>query len=365
MSVMSVMSVTSKIKTQGAVFTPKWLVDDMLSSIPRSFLVQPIRWLEPSAGSGNFVTGIQALISNQNLRNQTIDVYEIDPEFCRLFEERTTLPIKCEDFLTARIEDKYDIIIGNPPYQKINKKNGKARGGRSQLYLEFVDKCLTLLKPRGLLIFVHPPNWRKPGSKYLHVFLNTMNLLRTELSLKRVFDGVSVSVDWYCVQNCEYENSTTINHEQIAINPAIPFLPNEFTTCIQELVLNALRGKHYECIISCYLHAYTKRDKLSKESTDIFSYPIYNTSANPWVWSSIPHIHQHTPKVIMSTSGKLKPFYDAGEYGTTQNSMFIVVESEREARHIIKRLDELSDLLKLCQWGLFRTERTLISLLGF
>lgn len=45
---------------------------------------------------------------------------------------------------------------------------------------------------------------------------------------------------------------------------------------------------------------------------------LYNTSGNPYgYYSSKPHKYQYIKKVILSNSGKLKPFYDEGIYGTT------------------------------------------------
>lgn len=55
-----------------------------------------------------------------------------------------------------RCDMKFDVIIGNPPYQN-DKKNGAGTGsGHSALYLEFVENSYKMLKKDGILSFITP-----------------------------------------------------------------------------------------------------------------------------------------------------------------------------------------------------------------
>ena len=158
----------NKIKTLGAVFTPKDIINIMLDSLPPSVWTHShLEWLEPSCGNGNMVIEIQ----NRCNYKVNIDLYEIDQCYADECFLRTKIQPNVTDFLSTSSNKKYDIIVGNPPYQRINKKNGKSRGGKCQLYLEFLDKCLSMLNDDGYILFVHPRNWRKVGEKYLHLFL--------------------------------------------------------------------------------------------------------------------------------------------------------------------------------------------------
>ena len=47
-----------RIKRNGEVFTPRWLVDDMLNKFPEDAWLPEKTWLEPAAGDGNFVERI-------------------------------------------------------------------------------------------------------------------------------------------------------------------------------------------------------------------------------------------------------------------------------------------------------------------
>ena len=72
------------------------------------------------------------------------------------------------DFLGDDISIKYETIIGNPPYVKKEKGN---------LYIDFIEKCYSLLENNGELIFIVPSNFTKltSASKLINVMLETGN----------------------------------------------------------------------------------------------------------------------------------------------------------------------------------------------
>jgi len=76
---------------------------------------------------------------------------------------------------------KFDIILGIPPYQKENKKGARARGGNSNLYLEFITRSFEILAVDGYLEFITPKNWRKIGSTVLKEFTSRRIIYFTQL----------------------------------------------------------------------------------------------------------------------------------------------------------------------------------------
>jgi len=86
----------------GQYFTPKIVADFMIGLAD----IEPTsKILEPSCGQGVFLD----LFQRKGFNNVT--AFEIDTDLATQYQH-----VKYESFVTANIKDKYDLIIGNPPY---------------------------------------------------------------------------------------------------------------------------------------------------------------------------------------------------------------------------------------------------------
>lgn len=102
--------------------------------------------LEPSAGNGNVIKALR----NKNINGDITAIEIRNEEFDRLSEISDTVII--DDFLNGLDHiKKYDYIIGNPPYTYA---------------IEFVEKCLDLLKDDGKLIFLLRTAFLESKSRY-------------------------------------------------------------------------------------------------------------------------------------------------------------------------------------------------------
>ncbi|MDD6534198.1 MAG: class I SAM-dependent methyltransferase [Methanosphaera sp.] len=90
-----------------------------------------IRILEPSAGIGNFLKII--INKYKNAKKLIIDLNDIDSEsieIIKLLNKYRDIPDNVEinyfnqDYLTFDFKKRYDLIIGNPPFLKLSKKQG-------------------------------------------------------------------------------------------------------------------------------------------------------------------------------------------------------------------------------------------------
>ena len=398
------------IKQKGQVFTPFEIIEYMVNTFEKQynknnkiklFEDENIKWLDNSVGCGNFMLyiyyklliGLKIKIPNfinrkRHILENMLYMVDIDEKTINKCKEifnnsKYKMNIQCGNSITLNYKDtflcdKYDIIIGNPPYQKNNNKNNRARGGiNNNLYLDFINFNLELLKHNGYLVYIHPQNWRKIDEPILNKFLNR-NLIHLSLNYgSRLFKTVSVNTDFYILKNnttikletdiINYDDKNNII-SQININiPKINFLPNIITENLINIInkINTY-GENRICLINSDCHKVRKH--VNKGKTEIFKYALYNTSGNPYLYfSSRPHKDQYKNKIIMSCSGKLKPFYDEGTLGTTQDSMYFLVNNKKEGLFLVNILNSslYTYLLKVCSWSNFRNEPKLLSYLKY
>ena len=127
----------------GQYFT---ISEDLQNKVLTFILNKPKTILEPSFGKGHLVIKII-----ETFRNVKIVAYEIDKDILPIVKSKN-LNITYSDFLEQKIGDKYETIIGNPPYVKTSSGN---------LYIKFIEKCVELLEDMGELIFIVPSDFLK------------------------------------------------------------------------------------------------------------------------------------------------------------------------------------------------------------
>lgn len=142
----------------GQYFTPKVVADFMIEMADIS---QKSKILEPSCGEGIFLE----LLQQKGFNNLT--AYEIDQELAQKFD-----CVKYESFLSAKIDSKFDLVIGNPPYIRWKNLEDDLKQELSTnpiwnkyfnslcdyLYI-FILKSIELLNDNGQLIFICPEYW--------------------------------------------------------------------------------------------------------------------------------------------------------------------------------------------------------------
>jgi adenine-specific DNA-methyltransferase len=130
----------------GQVFTPPAIVELMLD-LRRN----PGRVLEPSAGDGAFSERLPGCVA-----------IEFDARVARA-------GMRHGDFFAYPLEERFDTVIGNPPYVRFQDIPAETRlrldmrhfDGRSNLFLFFIEKCVRHLDDGGELIFIVPREFIK------------------------------------------------------------------------------------------------------------------------------------------------------------------------------------------------------------
>ena len=209
------------------IFTPDYLAEFMVKNIKKHYFsthneltIDKIKVLEPSAGKGIFLN----YLLGEGFTN--ITAYELDQTLkTPLLTNYPNVKLNFENFLGSDANEKFDIIIGNPPYlgQNYNAqifqelvKNypicKKYFVGNMDLFYFFIHLGIDKLKPGGLLSFITTNYWltksKKTGIKYLkpHITNNCFLIQYIDLSRISVFRDAKGQHNCIFILQKKYEN---------------------------------------------------------------------------------------------------------------------------------------------------------------
>jgi len=201
-----------KVEDLGQVFTESKIVQKMLKLRKNNGSI-----LEPSCGDGAFFNVIENCVG-----------IEYDKDVCP--ESAINM-----NFLDYSIENKFETIIGNPPYVKYknidvetkSKLNMSLFDERSNLYLFFIEKCINHLKDNGELIFIVPRDFIKATSAIkLNKFIYSQGTITDweDLGDEIIFPGFSPNCAIFRFEKNNFTRKTNGNLNFIESNGQLLFV---------------------------------------------------------------------------------------------------------------------------------------------
>lgn len=184
-------------EVHGVVLTKPHIVDLILdlAQYSQERDLARLRLLEPACGRGAFLrSAVARLITSAKLHRRNVAdlesaicAYDIDP-FHVEETRRVVLDVlnagrvrgelalrlagawvKQGDFLLTGASERFDVVVGNPPYVRIEQLPGVLMGeyrrrfrtlfDRADIYVAFIEHGLNLLGPNGVLAFVCADRW--------------------------------------------------------------------------------------------------------------------------------------------------------------------------------------------------------------
>lgn len=120
-------------KNTGSFYTSQSVVFDSLKHLSFKGVKEPIKIIEPSVGCGAFIPQIIALIGEKEASIDVIDTNKIVLDrlkeilnYLKYNKEKIKIRFIEDDFLTHDFKDEnYDLLIGNPPFFKVETKKLK------------------------------------------------------------------------------------------------------------------------------------------------------------------------------------------------------------------------------------------------
>jgi hypothetical protein len=381
---------------KGEVFTPVELIEKMLSHLPSSIWKNPeLKWLDPANGIGNFPIvafykldeGLKSWEPNEMKRRKHIienmlfmlEIQSNNSRIARnLFEKLCdgcvpniltvdSLTMDSDKLKAKDFPEKYDVIIGNPPFNA----GGLLKGGGT-LWPKFVNKAFELLNIDGYICFVHPPGWRKfydtndrdnQGKIWYKIRENGWNL-----------DYLNVSdqppkhfpiVDYYIIHAKNTNKPTKYDSEFMKITssgetildyPFIPNMLNEETMGILKKLFEA-RGEPIHIIRNQSFQATVKDEGKSGIPHYHFTTRTGEKKIYRKEYDSVPD-YINKDKILLTFSngyekGRLFAFFSGEKMGTTANSMYMLTTSKAQGDKLVKffNSDLITFLMKITQYS--------------
>ena len=177
-------------KRFGLFFTP----DEVIELMVKISGFQTGKALEPACGLGQFLARIleRYILNNPKEINLSKNIFgvestkeiadEVNDYVYSYLQLRGfkgnygKIPVLVEDFLLAKLNPDFDLVIGNPPYGILGQNKHypipvtkelkeKYKGlfrtwyGKYNIYGLFIEKSVNLLKKEGKLVFIIPATW--------------------------------------------------------------------------------------------------------------------------------------------------------------------------------------------------------------
>jgi hypothetical protein len=344
-------------KQFGEVFTPMILVGEMLDELPiEVWKNKNLKWLDPCCGMGNFpiavylrlMIGLKDIIVDEKERKKHIlenmiymcelnkknvlitkQIFDINNEYKLNIYEGDSLKMDYNKYFKVK---KFNIIMGNPPYQDDSGNKGKGH----TLWTKFVELSLNILCLDGFLVFVHPSLWRQPEHEMLKL-IKSKQLLYLEIHDEK--DGqktfkCSTRYNWYILQNTEYIKNTKIKGQDKKIYDIDlrkwNFIPNYDFDIIQNLL--AIDTEPINILYSRSDYASDKK-WTSKIKQDEYKYPVaYSVNRKneiKLIYSNINEKgHYKIPKLIFGSGATGFYIDNEGIYALSEFCTGIVDKNE-------------------------------------
>ncbi len=369
-------------KKFGEVMTPISLVKEMLDTLPKEVWSNPnLKWLDPANGAGTFpfvviyklMNGLKDwepdvekrykhIVENMiyvcELKNRNVFLWlcGVDPK-----DEYTTNTY-WGSFLDEGFDkhmkevwgvEKFDIVVGNPPYQD-NNKNGGIQPKNHNLWSKFITKSVDILKESGLLLYVTPDSWRSPSSKILELFKNN-TLLFANFDVAKYFIGVGSTFSYYLLKIGKHEQKCKIYGIEVDMS-RLKYIPNggELSLSIHLKTIMSSNEKYNLLCDTTSNHSTSQKSNLSKSMTDLNIYKLHHTNAQEF-FSAKKSKNHDDKKVYFTISGYFNPKYDNGNISTSEICPYILVNSEKEGLNLVKILNSkvYSFLVNTGKWSGF------------
>ena len=371
-------------KQRGVVFTNLKVVEEVMKELPQEVWFNPsLKWLDPCCGIGNFsiylyyrlMDSLKAKFENEEKRRKhilenMIYMVEMNESYYKIAKEiflsdKYKINLFHGSFVSLHTldadipiydpQDKYDIIFGNPPYQKENKVDNTKLSAKP-LYPFFVERSIELLNEDGYLNFIHPVSWRRKSKeiKILKLLTQYHFLYFYTSNGYEPFKTCAPYINIYVLQK-KINNSLETQYETIfdkiaysgklIIPQDLEFMPVLLTNETMSILSKMIQSAGPKLKVQLESKFSTSKKNIRIYSDEQYKYKNlhthHKTNGLIYRYSKRKHPCHDKIKIVMNFKGgykNLRPIIDLGTCGITDNSMYMEV-TETNKDFILKFLN--------------------------
>lgn len=348
-------------KKYGEVMTPLELVKEMLNTLPEKVWSNPnLKWLDPANGTGPYPVMVIYKLMNglkdwepddekryKHIVENMIYVCELQPKNMFLYMcavdpfDKYKLNVYTGSFLDESFDkhmkdvwqvDKFDIGLGNPPYQLENTSEKSKTTSNVKLWRIFIEKSIININNDGYLIFVTPSSWAS-GTKNPHNSTNLfndifkkLNTLYVSFDVNKFFRNIGVDFTYYLIQNCEYKGKTTFDDGYELDISILDLLPKKLNSTIFSIIKKIEKVEKMNFIMDRKDHY--KGDLIDFQDEN-YKYKVYCGSGKGILFSDKFSPFMNKRKIFTHRISTLKMISDnIGEISTNYSQVLIISDNE-------------------------------------
>jgi len=371
------------------------LVNEMLDAVAKygdkGIWTNPnLKILDPAAGIGNFplvayeklMAGLprtKGLKTDEERRRHILEnmlyMVELNGNNVRLMKkifggDKYRLNIVKGDFLEDKTQEKlhqilgtnelkFDFVMGNPPFQETGE-SGERKALNHNLYSKFVLRSHQILREDGFIDMITPTSFGAPNNEMFQL-LRGNDLLYIDTNIKqRFFSSIGSTFCYFILKNTRRQSSKLIcNDVEITMNKSrLICLPNVINKESLSILNKFFKlNNNFKFIYNSQLHRTGKTEMLSDTKTAVFKYPVKHTSIRTSTIYSDRKTNHDMKKILVSISGTPDFMYNAGQFGTTQGTLYHETHASDDINQMLYILNSklYKYVLKIAKWSGFNS----------
>jgi len=316
------------------------LVDEILDRLPVEVWTSSVtKFLDPAIGGGQFVHTIENRLRTAGHSDKNIAARVYGYESNRMRINFAVNKYKLvgtyinKDFLKEEVDMKFDVIVGNPPYQSGNGEKGGARS----LWRKFIKKSFELIGKDGYVALVCPGFPHNTADLGTYFTNNTPLILENDAT--SYFPTIGSEIKYWVVQEGKHNKDFIVDGKKwIWAKDTDPTVNSILTSIFQKTVFS-------NQLFNCKQDRGYSSTQLKNDDNDYFEkpkgdsvYPIRHASNVKICYVKKPTECHTKRKVMMTFSGY--PGFEYYDENTPMSSCYqmsgyIEVDNDIEAKLLI------------------------------